>query len=142
MKYFRQSKSYTCGPASLRMILDSFGTIFPEQKLSKMLKSDSKHGTEHHMFALVSKKFGISCVMKTKRRISCFSSMPKSVRVIVCFSHPKEGGHYAVVKNVTKRDIVLLDPYFGPKYRVPLKKFSKWWVDSAGVRGVLFEFRP
>ena len=45
--YYQQEQEWSCGPASLRMVLASFGILKTELVLIKMLSTNSRVGTRN-----------------------------------------------------------------------------------------------
>ncbi len=122
MKYHRQKTEYTCGIACMQML-----TGLSERKLMKLLKPTKKRGTENKAFTETAKKLKLSYVVRRNSNWETLKRLHKRYKIIVCYWIEEEKtGHYAVVKTVGK-DIVLMDPYYGPNFKLSKQKFMKKW---------------
>ncbi|MEK6893462.1 MAG: peptidase C39 family protein [Nanoarchaeota archaeon] len=59
--YYHQHTEYSCGPASLSMVLEFFGVEEREEKLRKLEHTTRKDGTKHRYMILCARKEGFYC---------------------------------------------------------------------------------
>jgi len=127
--YYRQETAYTCGAASLRMVLESFGIRRSEKALAKLLRASKVSGVSEKRFPEIVEKFRLDYFVSHegsfKELVAFFR---KGFVLVVCYLDRKENvGHYAVIENVNYRSISLLDPWYGPGYKFSRDDFMKLW---------------
>ena len=129
---YKQTTSYSCGPACMKMLLSALGITKSEAYLIKVLKANHTLGTSSKNFPKYVSKRGIEWVrhygmtpqdsIKTLKRLSKFYTM------MICFyDRRSKEGHYAVVKRVGSRYIHLLDPAYGSNVKINLATFKQLW---------------
>lgn len=112
------------------MALASLGIKKTEEALLKALKTTSKKGTHSSMFSNVAEKYNLTYFVERGASITDLKAYLKSgFRIIVGYFYaPEDIGHYAVVKDIDKKNIYLLDPYLGPNHFYTIKEFQKLWT--------------
>lgn len=135
--YFKQEKDYTCGPAVVRMILSASKIIKSENELVRRLKTTEKYGTrkkEIQRFFEKERYEAKSERKSTLRKIKFYLS--KGYNVIVCYFYVRDKtGHYAIMRSMNEKKVILVDPWCGPKLKFSKKYFRKIWHDTQGNRG-------
>lgn len=128
-KYYAQETSYTCGPASMKMVLENFKIKKSEEQLAKLMKTNRVRGTWRKHFQDVARKYKLKLITKSHSSIKELKYLIKNnYKIIVCYYYPKEKfDHYSVVKNILKNEICFLDPWFGPNHKYHLNYFNKIW---------------
>lgn len=129
LKLFKQSKGY-CGPASLKMILSTYGINKSENYLAKLTKANRKKGCSENNIIKAAKKLGFKAV-KQKSSIKRLRKLVKRFSIIVGWTSPEEGGHYSVVVGFEKDKIILADPHFGKIKRHNIRWFEGKWAELA-----------
>jgi len=128
--YFKQKKSYTCGPASLKMVLKFFGKNLNEDTIARKLKT-SKQGTSHREIIDFARQNGFYCYVhenSTIHELRHFINL--GLPVIVNYIEPKDNeGHYAVVVGFKKNGLILNDPWNGANFILKEKDFKDRWHD-------------
>ncbi|HLC22691.1 MAG TPA: cysteine peptidase family C39 domain-containing protein [Candidatus Nanoarchaeia archaeon] len=127
--YYRQRYVYTCGPAVMRMALGALGIKRTEDQLARLLNTGTRVGTPNRRFPRVLERFKLSY---TVHRRAKFSQLVRHFRnndiIIVCyFYEPEKVGHFAVVKDISKTRIMLLDPIVGPDMSYRQIDFHRMW---------------
>jgi ABC-type bacteriocin/lantibiotic exporter with double-glycine peptidase domain len=134
VQHYKQEKEYTCGPATMRMVLKSFGITRSEKQLSKILKTEKRQWTPFKDLAIVPKKFNLKYVEKENSSISELRKlMEQKYKIIVCHLDLQDHirlGHYSVVKKIDKNKIYFLDPYYGPNQKFSINYFRKIWKST------------
>lgn len=144
----RQQESHTCGPASIRAVLKTFGIRVSEDALKKLLHTTEKDGTAPEQVENAARILGLNPkvyepmdVPSLKREV--YLGHP----VIILFQAWQEGqrirdwgtdwsdGHYAVVTAVHDDQVLLTDPSLpsGSGY-VPIREFVSRWHDKNKIR--------
>lgn len=131
MKYYRQSKDYTCGPAVARMVLNHHETKLSESYLSKLLDTTKNSGTRISRLIMIFRNFGLTCKMYKNSNIGQLKLKLTNNHVIVNYYLDEwKEGHYAIVKKVTKSKIYLIDPWFGSKHYLDIEYFNDHWYNT------------
>ncbi len=128
LRFFRQHKDYTCGPASLKMAFDFFGIHKKETTLSKEANTH-KNGTAHKDLVRTARRNGFYCHVHEN---SCINEIryfiERDLPVIINYREPSsEEGHYSVVVGHNKHKIILDDPWNGKRFTLNVNKFLKRW---------------
>lgn len=136
ISYFKQETSYTCGPASLRMVLDSFYIKQTEKQISKITKANDKEGIWFKDLAKAVLKYNLSYIEKDNSAIKELKRLLKQkYRIIVCFFDKKQNAfHYSVIKKIDERRIFLYDPWNGPNKSYSIKYFNTIWKSNDKLR--------
>lgn len=132
LPFFEQKNEYTCGPASLEMVLKFFGVIFSQKKLAQALHTRKDIGTKHSSIIQFARKHGFFVYVNNHSTLDEVKHfLHKQLCPIIHFTEPfyKEG-HYAVVISIDKKQVHLNDPWYGADYKIPLKKFTTLWHAS------------
>jgi predicted double-glycine peptidase len=131
-KYHRQKTDFSCGPACMKMALESLGIKFSERTLMKLMKTEPKKGTKNKVFPALAAKLGLDCFVKEKSSIpELIKKTGEGYRIIVgVYIKEEKLGHYAVLKKIDAKKVHLLDPYFGPNVSYSYAAFLKMWRNS------------
>jgi len=131
LKPFRQTPGL-CGPASLKMVFDYYGISVSEAKITKIAGATRKKGTSIPDLIKAAKHFGFQTFLKKN---STFNDLryfiKKGIPVMVDWFLEDEG-HYSMVVDIDRKNIVLIDPTLKGKRKIPLKKFLRIWFDFPG----------
>ena len=126
---FKQSKGY-CGPASLKIVLSYYGIDKSEDYLAKLTKTSRIKGCDEENIVRASEKLGLKGYVKQNSSIKEVKELvKKGIPVIVNWFSPEEGGHYSVVVDFDKNNIVLADPHFGELKKHKIGWFEDRWFD-------------
>lgn len=111
VKYYREEKTYTCGPAALKIAFSHFGKHFSEKELVKFSGGIKVSGTTFEQMKKIAKKAGFRVVVaktgNTWRDLQKFIDM--GLPVIVDFRCYGDG-HYSVAVGYDKKHIYIMDP--------------------------------
>ncbi|MEK7505640.1 MAG: peptidase C39 family protein [Patescibacteria group bacterium] len=128
--FYKQDTDYTCGPASLQMVMDFLGEFRSEKKLAKEANTLSTRGTKHGgLMEAVSKEGFYSYVNKNSNVEEIKHFLKMGLPVIVDITAEKEG-HYAVAVGFKDGKIILNDPWYGKGVKKPEKEFMENWHDE------------
>ena len=132
-----------CGPASLKMVLEYFGTNVKEAELASLCGTDVVHGTSDLGIKKAAEKFGFTVEIKnfcTYQDIDHWLS--KGIPVIVDWftkgvsNSPDDqvaDGHYSVVVDLDHTYIYLQDPEIGEIRKISRDDFWSVWFDFTGA---------
>lgn len=127
--FFRQVEHYTCGPASLRMILAYLGKTIKEDELAAIARTRSSRGTPRWAMSYLSRTHAGMHVMKHAR----WEDLRKALQwgpVMVNYVEPEDDiGHYAVVTGYEKGEVILNDPWNGEDFHLSAPEFRKRWLN-------------
>ncbi len=109
LKPFRETPGL-CGPASLKMVLDYYGVSVSEQELARLSGSSKEKGTSVSGLVKAAKHFGFKAFLKKNSSLKDLEYfVNKKIPVIVDWFN-EDDGHYSVVVDIDKKDVVLMDP--------------------------------
>lgn len=127
--YKRQWLDFTCGPVVLQMVLKYFRIPITRWRAIQLCRTARTTGTARRNLVAAVRSFGLHVHVHTNGTIRELEALTRRhVPVIVNYREPaEEEGHYAVVVGVTKKSIVLHDPYHGPHFRLTHAEFKQRW---------------
>jgi len=127
--YYKQEKSYTCGAAAMRIVLNSLGANFNEKEIEKMLGTNDERGTWTKSFAELANKLNLQFSSKNNSSIEELKSLTEDYLIIICFYTSDNEDHYTVIRQIDKQFIHFSDPWplYGPDFKMSLKEFEERW---------------
>lgn len=130
--YFKQGVDWTCGAASMRMVLASFGIRKSEKEIVGMLGTNKTRGTKNKAFSALAEKLKLSyAVKRNSSLVDLKFFLGRGYKIIICyFILEEKTGHYAVVSKISRDKIHLLDPIYGEEHTLSLKEFVKIWKNN------------
>ncbi|MBI2577885.1 MAG: C39 family peptidase [Candidatus Wildermuthbacteria bacterium] len=133
--FYKQMTDYSCGPASLQMVLEYFGKHVAQKTLGKIMDTSSKDGTNHKALIRAATKNGLYCYVNnesTLHEIKHF--LCRDVPVLVHFIDPSgDDGHYAVAAGYKNGELILNDPWNGKGFRLSEMDFMARWHDPKNI---------
>ena len=135
--FYKQEADYTCGPASLQMVLSFLGIHKSEYELIKQARTSKKGGTRHKWMIDVARKEGFYCYVNnnsTLEEIRHFINL--ELPVIINYIEPTNNeGHYAVVIGFEGGEIIMNDPWNGVGFRMMVDDFlPRWHGESPSIK--------
>ncbi|MFA6421934.1 MAG: cysteine peptidase family C39 domain-containing protein [Candidatus Buchananbacteria bacterium] len=135
VKLVKQLPGY-CGPASLKMILDFYGTHKSLEELAKMIKTkEVSHpaGSMGENILLAAKKLGFDGFVKDWSQISdiCDCVKGKGMPVIINWFSGYES-HYSVVVKVDNENVYYFDPEYNILRKMKNDRLEKVWFGFEG----------
>lgn len=141
VKPFRETANM-CGPASLKMVFDYYGTEKSEAELAEMCGTTIELGTSAESLKRVAEQLGFKAEIKDHSTFEDIQHwLDKKVPVIVdWFTRGRADyddsdiadGHYSVVVGLDNEFIYLQDPEIGKLRKVERNDFMKVWFDFTG----------
>ena len=130
-----------CGPATLKMVLDYWGTEKSEEELAKLCEV-GLNGTDAEHIKAAAEQLGYKATIKNLASLDDIGSwLDKKVPVVVNwftrgrFDYPDSAvadGHYSVVVGLDDANIYLQDPEIGGLRTIPRDDFMRVWFDFIG----------
>lgn len=112
--FFHQKNDHYCGPAVLQMILGAYGIRTSQEKLAQEIGVAGilKHGTKITILVSMLKKRGFRVSASNRKTlVGIKHAIENGSIVVVCYTEPVfEWGHYAIVKQIDAKKIILIDP--------------------------------
>lgn len=135
--YFKQDTEYTCGPTALQMVLAYYGMRQSEVALTEQLQTTSNEGTSIQHMLEVARRNDFFVYMNNDAslgEISYLLTTYKAPSIIRYLEKDQNEDHYAVVVGLSDTDIILNDPWHGPKTRLSRVEFERRWTcDDLGT---------
>lgn len=137
LKPFRQTPGF-CGPASLKMVFDYYDVLVPEARLSEVAGATREKGASKEGMMKAAKHFGFNVFSKENASLNDLRYFIKrNIPVIVDWFF-EDDGHYSVVVDITKKNVVLMDPvlrkilFYVRRRVMPIETFHRVWFDFPG----------
>lgn len=131
--FYKQDTHYTCGPASLQMVLQFFDFRMSEEEIAKLART-SHTGTAHSDLVCAARDLGFHCYVNADahlEEVKYFLNL--GLPVIVNYTEPSnEDGHYSVAVGYSRKKIFLHDPWNGPSFSLSQDEFLRRWHDDTG----------
>lgn len=137
LPYYAQETKYTCGPACLRMVLESFGRQYSEEQLAALCGTTPDHGTPYAHLLRALREQRIEFTARTNATVQDImdavdAGFPSIINYI---EHAEDEGHYAVVCGYDRdaQMVVLADPEHGEQFQIPWTELETRWTNSANT---------
>lgn len=129
LPYHHQETEYTCGAASMRMIFENLGIKKTEKQMVKLLGTNKVRGTWEKEFPKLAEKYKFTYIVERKGTIKDLKKyLKEGFKIIICYDVVYEGvGHYAILKNINSKTVVLTDPWYGKDHEYKINYFKKIW---------------
>lgn len=129
--YYKQKTSYTCGPAALRMVFAYFNKRVPEHSLAKKMRASTTRGTTHQAMIRTARQTGFYVYVNPHATFEeLVFLLAWRYPVIINYTEPSGNiGHYAVVTGITKKRVILHDPWNGNRFILSRRSFLARWYD-------------
>lgn len=128
IKPYRQKPGY-CGPASLKMVLDFYGTRLSEDDLAELSGATNKHGATADGIKSAAEQSGFQVFIKDDATFADIASyLERQIPVIVDW-FSTDDGHYSVVVGLDSDNIYLQDPELGGLRTLDRETFFRIWFD-------------
>lgn len=127
--YFKQDTVYSCGVASLQMVLEFFGVFESEKKLAKEAHTNPENGTTYKWMIDVATKKGFYCYVNNESSLEEIGYfLEQKLPVLVRFIEPSNNeDHYAIITGIQKGQIIMNDPWNGAGFRMEYHDFVERW---------------
>ncbi|MDE1856263.1 MAG: GNAT family N-acetyltransferase [Candidatus Micrarchaeota archaeon] len=122
---------FTCGPASLKSVLQYNGVKASERALSSF-GTTVEWGTDHESLVHAANAFGMKAEEKLGANITdIIKCIDKGTPVIVNYFLKKAGeGHYSVAYGYDKSNLYIMDVATGKKEKMSKQEFDEQWFSK------------
>ncbi len=129
IRYYKQKKDFTCGPACLQMVFNFFGKKLKQQYISKLANTTHKNGTRNKEMVSVAKKEGFYCYVRENGKLNQLKYfINRGLPVIIEYIEPSNNDiHFSVVTGYSDGNIIMNDPWNGKDFIFDSRKFSRRW---------------
>lgn len=127
VSHYRQLTPWSCGPASLQMVLGYHGDARTHSELIEGTNCTAD-GTLTKGFRTFLNRLGYKYLEKQKARIRQLEGfVDKNIPVIVAYQAYRDG-HFSVVVGYDNKRILIADPFSSRKFRwIPKQDFKRRW---------------
>ena len=141
LKPYQQKKAGFCGPVCLKMVMDFYKVVIPEAEINKASGATFDRKLSGAKMAKAARKFGFDVFSKenaTMVDLERFIKDGKPVIVRWFLDDVEPDGHYSVVVDVGKKEVVLADPIikkiliYTRRRKMSVRNFMKVWFDYKG----------
>lgn len=125
----KQSKDYTCGPASLKAVLSYYRIETDEETLERLSGCTKESGTSHTGLIKVIENLGLKQESKYNASIDdIIKKINEGLPVIVHYFLPERNDeHYSVVLGYNKANLFILNVLYGKEIKYSKAEFEKNW---------------
>jgi len=134
IKIFKQINNAYCAPATVKMILHFWGINKSQKFLAKLLGTTLDGGTKNDKNIIKCfQKFGFNVKFGTNGSWYILDKYVNNqkIPVIVWWFH-EDCGHLSVACGLSKKSILLADPYSGKIIKMDWQKFNRIWFGFKG----------
>ena len=131
IKPFRQTPGL-CGPASLKMVLDYYGVSVSEAEIAKLSGASKEKGVSAEGLIRAAKSLGFRAFSKKNSTFKDIRNFIRKKMPVIVDWFLEDEGHYSVVVDIDKRNIVLMDPSLKGMRKMPQEVFLRTWFDFPG----------
>lgn len=129
LKHFSQ-KTGSCGPASLRAVLDYYGIKASEEKLAELSACTPEKGVGAEGLLKAAEFFGLKGFVKDFADFSDIESHVKDKKIPVIVDwFLSTSGHYSVIVDIDKNFIYFRDPLYRKTQKMNRADFKRVWFD-------------
>ena len=137
LKPFRQTPGL-CGPASLKMVMDYYGVSVSEAEIAKAAGATRKKGTRIEGLIKAARHFGFKTFVKKNSSLRDLEYFVKRKIPVIVDWFSEDDGHYSVVVDIDKKNVVLMDPelrkilVYIRRRKFSRETFLRIWFDFPG----------
>jgi ABC-type bacteriocin/lantibiotic exporter with double-glycine peptidase domain len=134
--HFKQEKLHHCGPAVMKMVFSFYGLEKGEQEIADAMKTNEEDGTSLPALLKYAKEQGFNLIHKDGAKLSQIQEfISQKHPVIVNYQETeRDEGHFALVIEITDKEVVMNDPWHGPLYAIDKEEFKKRWHNQKMTR--------
>jgi predicted double-glycine peptidase len=142
IKIYKQKTHYTCGCATLQMVLEYFNMSVPseEEKIS-LLGTKPEEGTAYESLVNGAKSLGLQCQFGENGDFDKLNEYIEDGWLPI-IAYSLDAPHYSVFLGHNGNHIRLADPFSGQNQHYLIKKFirNQWKVDEKDYKQIIQEF--
>jgi predicted double-glycine peptidase len=132
--YAKQDTGYSCGAASVQMVLAYHGIRVSEARLMALLGTNKSYGTHHQAIIELIVQEGLYCYVNTEGTLDDVRMfLDRALPVLVHYIEPDGNEHhYSVAVGYDQTHVTLHDPWNGEAYKMVYPDFLERWRDDVG----------
>jgi predicted double-glycine peptidase len=124
----QQNKGY-CGPASVKMVLDSYGITKTQREIGEFLGATKENGCTPKQIISGLKKINFKSSYKKNMSLKLVERyLEKNIPLIIYWS-PRGYGHYSVIIGLEEDKVFIADPKKSEILSFKKSDFLRKWVD-------------
>ena len=129
IQFYKQETKWSCGAASMRMVLEFCGIRKTEKQVIKLLGTNKIRGTWAKLYPQLAEKYNLNYSVRRNSTIKEMKALMKQGYIILTSYYvPKERvDHFVIVNKLDKDYIYFYDPFYGPDHKYKLSYFEKIW---------------
>lgn len=128
--FVRQDRSYSCGSACLKAVLDYHGITLGEPQLARLLGTSPDEGTNARALDALAREFGLPTAYHHKTTAADLRRYLRADAPCLCAVQMHGGGHWVVVTGADPGAVAFMDPNAGHR-EMPAAEFFAAWHDEA-----------
>lgn len=143
IKIYKQKTNYTCGCASLQMVLEYFKMPVPtEDEMVSILGTKQEEGTSYESLINGAKSLGLQCEFGENGEFNTLNEYIKNGWLPI-IAYSLDAPHFSVYLGHNENHIRLADPFSGQNQHYLIKKFvrNQWKVDEKDFKKVISEMK-
>ncbi len=132
--YAKQDTEYSCGAASVQMLLAYYGIRTSEAHLMRDLQTDTRYGTHHQAIIELLTNNGLYCYVHVDGSLDEVRSFIDRALPVLVHYIEMDGNehHYSVAVGYDHTHLTLNDPWNGEAYKITFEEFLTRWRDEQG----------
>jgi ABC-type bacteriocin/lantibiotic exporter with double-glycine peptidase domain len=131
IKPFKQTPGL-CGPASLKMVLGYYGVSVSESEIAKAAGATKEKGVSAKGLMKAARRFGFNPYFKENSSLKDLEYFMRKKTPVIVDWFSEDDGHYSVVVDINRKNVVILDPSSGKRKVFPRETFYRIWFDFPG----------
>ena len=137
LNHHYKEKEYTCGPAALRIAIESLTNQDPgEELLTRLLGTNDEIGTPlshfedqlsdvlSHVVTNLNLSNKFEYTIKQNGSIDELKMLIKSHAILMNYTKPDGQSHWSVLIEITGELLTFSDPDFGPAHKIHINEFN------------------
>lgn len=128
--FYSQKFDYSCGAATLRMVLAYWGINRSETTIARMAGTTKQHGTSPTGLVNAIRSMDLSYKRSAQAQLADISAALRRGRpVLIHYREPgEESSHYALVVGMNDKEIIMHDAYHGKDFILSRAEFRRRWI--------------
>jgi predicted double-glycine peptidase len=132
LQHIAQPDDYTCGPASIAMVLQYMGQPVAYERITELCRAHPERGTENDHMVEAIEALGLVPTCITEGGIADLrNALNQDQPIIINYLNPRSGrGHFAVVIGLDDEHVILADPKNGHGFRLTQADLQSRWHNN------------
>ena len=132
LPYYKQETDFYCGPAVVQMLFAGRGVMMTQVQLAEALGTTAGAGTSLEAIVHILSLHGFETKHKNGASLADIAeALGAGKSALVGYTETEnQEPHYALVAELGKEEVVLIDPHHGERYALPINTFEEQWRDN------------